>query len=477
MLFNSWPFILFFLSVLLIYFSLPFKWRAPLLLVASYIFYAAWKWEFALLMLAVSLLNFYTGKKIGESENPKSRRRWLALALVLSLAPLVYFKYANFFIGNFIALMEQLGVTGNLKYLNVILPVGISFFTFQALSYSLDVYNKKTKVEPSIVNFTVFVSFFPQLVAGPIERSAHLLSQFREKHYFQSEKFIEGSKLFIWGLFKKIVIADRLAPYVDRIYEHPEIYSGSTLAVATLFFAIQIYCDFSGYSDMAIGSARILGFRLMQNFNLPYLAGSIGNFWKRWHISLSSWFGDYLYIPLGGNRVKYPRWVFNIFVVFLVSGFWHGASWTFIVWGALHALYYLLENWGDRLLKLLSIQQIKATTGYKIFKIVSVFILVCFAWIYFRANNISDAFLISEKIVSDLNSTVYRGASTVTFVLSLALIVFLFVVQLFQYFKISSLYFSKPKTHPVLQLGWYVGLLLGISLLGMSSSAFIYFQF
>jgi len=311
MLFNSWPFILFFLSVLLIYFSLPFKWRAPLLLVASYIFYAAWKWEFALLMLAVSLLNFYTGKKISESENPKSRRRWLALALVLSLAPLVYFKYANFFIGNFIALMEQLGVTGNLKYLNVILPVGISFFTFQALSYSLDVYNKKTKVEPSIVNFTVFVSFFPQLVAGPIERSAHLLSQFREKHYFQSEKFIEGSKLFIWGLFKKIVIADRLAPYVDRIYEHPEIYSGSTLAVATLFFAIQIYCDFSGYSDMAIGSARILGFRLMQNFNLPYLAGSIGNFWKRWHISLSSWFGDYLYIPLGGNRVKYPRWVYG----------------------------------------------------------------------------------------------------------------------------------------------------------------------
>lgn len=476
MLFNSWQFILFFFSVLVIYFSLPFRWRAPLLLVASYIFYAAWKWEFALLMLAVSILNFYTGKKIGETENIKVKRRWLALALVLSLAPLVYYKYANFFIGNFIALMEQVGITGNFRYLNVILPVGISFFTFQALSYSLDVYNKKTTVETSIVNFTVFVSFFPQLVAGPIERSAHLLSQFREKHHFQSERLLEGSKLFIWGLFKKIVIADRLALYVDRIYENPEIYSGSTLAVATLFFAIQIYCDFSGYSDMAIGSARILGFRLMQNFNLPYLAGSIGDFWKRWHISLSSWFGDYLYIPLGGNRVKYPRWVFNIFVVFLVSGFWHGANWTFIVWGALHALYYLFESWGDKLLKLFSARNIKKTTVYKIFKILSVFILVCFAWIYFRANNISDAFFITKKIFLDWRSDINYGPM-VTFVLSTLLIIFLFIVQVFQYFKISSLYFSKPKTHPVLQLFWYVGLLLGISLFGMSSSAFIYFQF
>ncbi len=477
MLFNSWQFILFFLVVFLIYFSIPYRWRPAILLVASYIFYMAWKWEFALLMLGVTLLNFYTGKKISESKKPELRRRWLALALLLSLAPLIYFKYANFFIDNFIRLMKSIGMTGNLAYLNVILPVGISFFTFQALSYSLDIYNKKTNVETSIINFTVFVSFFPQLVAGPIERSSHLLSQFREKHRFESEQFLAGAKLFIWGLFKKVVIADRLAPYVDRIYENPEHFSGSTLAIATLFFTIQIYCDFSGYSDMAIGSARILGFRLMQNFNLPYLASSIGNFWKRWHISLSSWFGDYLYIPLGGNRVKYSRWVFNIFVVFLVSGFWHGANWTFIVWGGLHAVYYILESWGDLFLKFFGLQKIKKSAFYKVFKIITVFLMVWFAWIFFRADNISDAFLISQKIFTDLNSTVYRGASSVTFILSFTLILFLIVVQLLQYFQISSLYFSRPKTHPVLQLIWHIGLLLCISLLGMSSNAFIYFQF
>jgi D-alanyl-lipoteichoic acid acyltransferase DltB (MBOAT superfamily) len=437
----------------------------------------AWKWEFAVLMLAVSAVNFYTGKKISETAQKKEKKLWLALALALSLAPLIYYKYANFFIDNFIELLTFWGVKGSFSYLNVILPVGISFFTFQALSYSLDIYKKKAEVENNFINFVTFVAFFPQLVAGPIERSSHLLSQFREKHNFSSVLFMEGTKLFIWGLFKKVVIADRLSIYVDNIYNHPELHTGSTLAVATLFFAIQIYCDFSGYSDMAIGSARILGFRLMQNFNLPYLASSIGDFWKRWHISLSSWFGDYLYIPLGGNRVSYFRWVLNIFIVFLVSGFWHGANWTFIVWGGLHALYYLFENWGNKLLHILALNQIKKTGAYRVFKVVSVFVLVCFAWIYFRANSIGDAFYISEKIISNIQSPLYKGSSMVTFSLSILLIFFLFVVQLSQYFSISSLYFSKPKTHPALQFTWYVALLLGISLFGMSSSAFIYFQF
>lgn len=477
MLFNSWQFILFFVVVFLLYFSLSYRWRPAILLVASYIFYMAWKWEFAILMLVVSALNFYAGKKIYKANNEKVKNRWLAIALIFSLTPLVYFKYSNFFIGNFISLLESIGINSNFQYLNVILPVGISFFTFQALSYSLDVYNKKINIEHNFINFAVFVAFFPQLVAGPIERSSHLLSQFREKHSFNSERLLEGSKLFIWGLFKKIVIADRLAPYVDRIYENPELYSGSTLAVATLFFTIQIYCDFSGYSDMAIGSGRILGFRLMQNFNLPYLASSIGNFWKRWHISLSSWFADYLYIPLGGNRVKYSRWIFNIFVVFLVSGFWHGANLTFIFWGALHASYYLIENFGERLIKVLHIEKIKNFKGYKVFKIVTVFLLVYYAWIFFRSTNISEALFISEKIITDWKSTLYRGPSTVTFVFSVLLIVFLMIVQLFQYFKISSLYFSKPRTHPALQFAWYVSLMICISLFGMSSNAFIYFQF
>lgn len=477
MLFNSWQFIFFFIIIFFLYFLLPFRWRPVMLLIGSYIFYMAWKWEFAFLMLGVTALNFITGKKISQSTQKKEKRYWLALSLILSLAPLVYYKYANFFIDNFILLMKEFGIKENFTYLNVILPVGISFFTFQALSYSLDVYKKKTQVENNFINFAVFVAFFPQLVAGPIERSSHLLAQFREKHRFDSTLFLEGSKLFIWGLFKKVVIADRLSLYVDRVYSNPDIYSGSTLAIATFFFAIQIYCDFSGYSDMAIGSARILGFKLMQNFNLPYLASSIGNFWKRWHISLSTWFGDYLYIPLGGNRVSYLRWVFNIFVVFLVSGLWHGANWTFVLWGALHALYYLFENWGDKFINFFSLKKLKQSYVYKVFKIVSVFIMVCFAWIYFRANSISDAFLISEKLFTDLNSKLYLGASTVTFLLSVALILLLLTVQVLQYFKYSSLYFSQSRAHPVLQFVWYLSLLIGISLFGMSSSAFIYFQF
>lgn len=477
MLFNSWEFILFFIIVCIVYFSLPYKRRALFLLIASYVFYMAWKWEYAFLMLGVTVVNFYSGKKIGALKERRKQKYWVTLAVIVSLSPLIYFKYANFFIDNYLVFLQSLGTKSSFTFLNVILPVGISFFTFQSLSYTLDVYHKKTLVEANFVNFAVFVAFFPQLVAGPIERSSHLLAQFKEKHQFDSDRFLEGTKLFIWGLFKKVVIADRLSSYVDTIYGTPELYTGSTLTIATIFFAIQIYCDFSGYSDMAIGIARILGFRLMQNFNLPYLASSISDFWKRWHISLSSWFADYVYIPIGGNRVKYLRWVFNIFVVFVLSGFWHGASWTFIVWGALHALYYLLENWGNKLLLYFKLNEVKKTTIYKLIKITLVFILVCYAWIYFRANSISDAFLISEKIMTGWNDTVYLGASTVTFMLSVFLIVFLFVVQVLQYFKISSLYFSKPRTYPLFQFIWYIGLLLGITLFGVSSNAFIYFQF
>ena len=247
--------------------------------------------------------------------------------------------------------------------------------------------------------------------------------------------------------------------------------------LSTFFFAIQIYCDFSGYSDMAIGSARILGFRIMQNFNLPYLASSISNFWKRWHISLSTWFADYLYIPLGGNRVSIYRWIFNIFFVFIVSGFWHGANWTFIIWGALHAFYYLVEYIGDQSLKQASLQSLKNTSFYRLFKIASVFLFVCYAWIFFRAESTHDAFHISEIILTDLNSSVYLGASTVSFVLSIALILFLFIVQILQYNGIASIYFSKPRVPAALQFTYYVFLLTGISLLGISSNAFIYFQF
>lgn len=477
MLFNSWEFILFFCIVFAIYFSIAFRFRPFLLLVASYLFYMFWKWEFAVIMLAVTAVNYYTGLKIAKSTSKKQQKTHLGISVLASLLPLVYFKYANFFIDNFAVMLQELGFKANFATLAVILPVGISFFTFQAMSYSFDVYNKKTPVETNFINFAVFVAFFPQLVAGPIERSSHLLAQFREKHHFKFKLLIEGSKLFIWGLFKKVVIADRLAIYVDRIFENPELYSSATLTIATLFFAVQIYCDFSGYSDMAIGVARMLGFRFMQNFNLPYLANSIADFWKRWHISLSSWFGDYLYIPLGGNRVPYIRWIINIFVVFLVSGFWHGANWTFIVWGGLHALYYLFENWGDKLLNVVKLIHIKKSRIYQLFKIVTIFVLVCFAWIFFRANSIHDAFYIAQEIIFFKTDPLYLGASSITFILSVLLIILLFAVQILQYFKVASLYFSESKMPAVIEFSWYVLLLLGIALLGISSNAFIYFQF
>jgi alginate O-acetyltransferase complex protein AlgI len=477
MLFNSLDFIALFAITALLYFNLPQRYRAFLLLVSSYVFYASWRWDFALVMLGVTLVNYVAGFKIGQHKAVASKRAWLWGAITISLLPLLYLKYANFFIANINTVFEAVDSQVSWSYLEVILPVGISFFTFQALSYALDVYHGRTPVERNLINFSVFVAFFPQLVAGPIERSSHLLGQFRRYHRFDRSAFIAGSKLFIWGLFKKVVIADRLAFYVDRVYADPELYNAPTLAVATLFFAVQIYCDFSGYSDMAIGTAKILGFDLMQNFNLPYLSKSIAAFWRRWHISLSSWFGDYLYKPLGGNRVPYSRWLFNIFVVFLVSGFWHGANWTFIVWGALHALYYVAEHWGDRLMERLKILSWKATKGYVLVKMLVVFILVCYAWIYFRAASIGDAFLISERLFSAWEGRVYLGASTVTFVLSCLLMGLLFVVQVLQYKGVSSLYFSKSKVPTLLQGIWYVALLLGVALLGISSNAFIYFQF
>ncbi|MGB5820436.1 MAG: MBOAT family O-acyltransferase [Saonia sp.] len=456
---------------------MPYKYRMLLLLVSSYVFYMYWRWDFAAIMLVVTIINYYSGIKIEKAERMGAKRAWLYFALISSLIPLLYFKYANFFVENINATLALVDTNTKFSYLDLVLPVGISFFTFQALSYSLDVFYKKSKVEKNIIRFGTFVAFFPQLVAGPIERSSNLLAQFKEKHSFNKDYFITGSKLFIWGLFKKVVIADRLALYVDDIYRVPEMYSGFTLMVATFFFAIQIYCDFSGYSDMAIGTARILGFKLIQNFNLPYFARSISDFWKRWHISLSSWFGDYLYKPLGGSRVSYTKWLRNILIVFLVSGFWHGASWTFIIWGLLHAFYYFFESWGDLLLKKLHIVGIKNTNMYKVYKVISVFILTCYAWIFFRSESLSDAFLITDRIFSSWKPHYYLGASTVTFVLSCLLIVVLFIVQLLQYRGISSLYFSRSKVSPVLRLGWYLMLLLGISVLGLSSNSFIYFQF
>jgi alginate O-acetyltransferase complex protein AlgI len=433
----------------------------------------SWRWDFGILMLIVSSVNFYAGRKIAMEVN---RRAWMLITAVISLLPLLYFKYANFFLESLTGVVQAFGKPIEFPVLNVILPVGISFFTFQALSYSIDIYRRKIEPEPSLVKFLTFVAFFPQLVAGPIERTTNILPQFEIKKRFNGDLAIFGAKLFIWGLFKKVVIADRLSLYVDPVYDNPGIWSSPTFLFATFFFTVQIYCDFSGYTDMAIGIARIMGFRLMQNFNLPYWSSSISDFWKRWHISLSTWFADYMYIPLGGNRVTIPRWMFNILLVFLVSGLWHGANWTFVVWGALHGSYYLLEYFGRKGLKLLGHEEVIQKMWFKWLKVPIIFMLVMIAWIFFRANSIGDALLIIERIFS-WEGPIWWGSSAVTSVLSILLIVLLIGIQILQLTRWVGIYDRHSRFPKWVSAIAFVFLLLGISLFGVSSNAFIYFQF
>jgi D-alanyl-lipoteichoic acid acyltransferase DltB (MBOAT superfamily) len=340
------------------------------------------------------------------------------------------------------------------------------------------VYRGNQKAEHNFFTYALYVMFFPQLVAGPIERPQNMLHQFYEKHHFSIDRLITSGKFIIWGLFKKVVIADRLAVYTDMVYSNPHGYSGSSLFLATFFFTFQIYCDFSGYSDIAIGSAHLLGFRLMQNFNLPYLARSISSFWKCWHISLSTWFSDYVYKPLGGNRVTRLRWIFNVFTVFLLSGLWHGANWTFVIWGALHGLYYLIEYFISKLgFKTGLDKKVENSLIWQFAQNIYVFTIVLFAWVFFRANSVQDAIYIISNIVTNINSPLYTGSSAFDTAVGMALIVLLMIVQIFQKKGIVSIYF-KPSTIPtaIRWIGYAFSIIL-IGMLGVSSEKFIYFQF
>ncbi len=342
MLFNSLQFLIFFPIVVSIFFLLPQKRRWILLLIASYYFYMCWKVEYIVLIIASTLIDYFVAKKMADLKEKVKRKKWLLISLLSNLGILFGFKYFNFVNANVQALFDNFNIFYGVPAFDVLLPVGISFYTFQTLSYTIDVYNGKTPVQNHLGIFAVYVSFFPQLVAGPIERSRHLLPQFYVEHKFSYDRIKYGLQQMLWGFFKKVVIADRLAIVVDGVYNNLDDYSGISLLIATIFFAFQIYCDFSGYSDIAIGSARVMGFELIDNFKRPYFSKSISEFWRRWHISLSTWFRDYLYIPLGGNRVVKWRWYYNLFITFLVSGFWHGANWTFLVWGGLHGAYLII---------------------------------------------------------------------------------------------------------------------------------------
>jgi D-alanyl-lipoteichoic acid acyltransferase DltB (MBOAT superfamily) len=477
MLFNSFQYLLFFPIVCLLYFACPYRWRMALLLLASYYFYMCWRWEYVLLIIVQTEINFLGVLQMEKARSPVAKKTWLIVILTLTLAILFFFKYYNFANNTIGGAFGFIGVPYHIPHLDILLPIGVSFHTFQTLSYTIDVYRGRIPVERSFTKFALFVSFFPLLVAGPIERAKHLLPQLERENHFDVERLCSGLKLMLWGFFKKVVIADRLAEYVSRIYAHPGDFSGATLALATYCFAFQIYCDFSGYSDIAIGSARVMGYDLMQNFNLPYLARSISDFWQRWHISLSTWFRDYVYIPMGGSRVSAGRWAFNIVTVFAVSGLWHGASWAFVIWGGLHGTYYLLERffapYGNRLLCFLRLPEwVRAGI-----QVLITFHLVLIAWIFFRAASLYDALLIVSRICTDLSGPLSFGASSVATILGLCLVVLLLGVQVLQYRNRLPLYCSKVQIPVLLRWSGYLALLAGIAVLGKSGNDFIYFQF
>ena len=404
MLFNSFEFAIFLPLVFIFYwfvFNKNLKLQNSLLLVVSYIFYGWWDWRFLSLIAFSSLVDYIAGIKIEQSNN-KTRRLYLTISLLTNLGFLGVFKYFNFFSQSLANGFAQLGYNIHPFTLDVILPVGISFYTFQTMSYSIDVYRNNLKPTKDLIAFFAYVSFFPQLVAGPIERATNLLPQFQKKRIFKYEDGANGMRQILWGLFKKMVIADNCAVMVDQIFDNYESLPGSVLIMGSIYFALQIYGDFSGYSDIAIGTARLFGFKLMTNFRTPYFSRDMAEFWRRWHISLSTWFRDYVYIPLGGSRVNKWRAIQNTFIIFIVSGFWHGANWTFIIWGVLNAVYFiplLLTGYNRKNIGVIAdgrhLPSIK-----EFFQIGSTFTLTCVAWVFFRAENISEAYLYLYSIIT-----------------------------------------------------------------------------
>ena len=408
MLFNSITFLVFFIIFFIIYWivSKRIGMRNLIILLASYIFYAWWDWRFLSLIIFSTVLDFYLGQKIYKEKISIRKRFYLICSLIANIGLLGYFKYFNFFIDSFVDFIELFGMRSNLSSLNIILPVGISFYTFQTLSYTIDVFRGEFKPTKNIIEFAAFVSFFPQLVAGPIERARNLLPQFTKYRKFSFANAKVGLSQIIWGFFKKIVIADNCAIFVDQIFGNYGELSSFYLILGSVLFAFQIYCDFSGYSDIAIGMSRLLGFDLMTNFKYPYFSRDIAEFWRRWHISLSTWFRDYLYIPLVGSRVGFSRKIGNTFAIFLVSGMWHGANWTFLIWGALNAIYFiplLIQGKNRNYLDVIGSEDLK-NTFKEIPLVFLTFLMTCFAWIFFRSESVSDAWLYIGAIFTEHHS-------------------------------------------------------------------------
>ncbi|PLX16573.1 MAG: membrane-bound O-acyltransferase family protein [Salinivirgaceae bacterium] len=433
MLFNTIDFAIFLPIVFLLYWFATNNNRKVqniLLVLASYVFYGWWDWRFLSLILFSTLVDYTVGLGLQNQNNNRKRKLLLWTSILVNIGFLGFFKYFNFFLDNFIQAFSLFGVQIQGSSLNIILPVGISFYTFQTLSYTIDVYKRKIEPTRDFIAFTAFVSFFPQLVAGPIERASNLLPQFLKERNFKYANAVVGLKQILWGLFKKVVIADNCAYFADIIFSNSEYYSGSTLVLGALFFTFQIYGDFSGYSDIAIGTARLFGFRLMQNFAFPYFSRDIAEFWRRWHISLSTWFRDYLYIPLGGSRGGMLKRIRNTLIIFIVSGFWHCANWTFIVWGALNAIYFLpllVTRNNRRNIEIVAYNSVFPTFR-ELGAILLTFILTVFAWIFFRAENISHAMdyistIFSKSFFDEVSFWGYKYARILYFLIPAFIIV------------------------------------------------------
>jgi len=478
MLFNSINFALFLPIVFLFYWFMPklnFKRQNIILLVASYFFYGCWNWRFLFLLVFSTFLDYFTGIKMSETKNQPTRKFWFWLSVSVNLGLLGVFKYFNFFAESFVEGLSLLGIHADLWSLQIILPVGISFYTFHGLSYVIDIYNDRIKPERNFINYSVFVCFFPLLVAGPIERATHLLPQILKKREFEYAKAVDGLRQILWGLFKKIVIADNCATYVNQIFDSYKIQSGSTLLLGATFFAFQIYGDFSGYSDIAIGTAKLFGIDLLRNFAFPYFSRDIAEFWRRWHISLTTWFRDYLYIPLGGSRGSKAQIVRNTFIIFLVSGFWHGANWTFLAWGTYHALLFL---------PLILLQKNRKNTNNvaqgrifptlkEIIQMTSTFLLVVLGWVFFRAENIGKALDYLERIFTKSLITIPFTQGNNSLFLSV------FIMIAFEWFQRNKKYGLQIDFIKNAFVRWsvYFGVLLIIFFFGGKSDTFIYFQF
>lgn len=484
MLFNSLEYAVFLPLVFALYWILPHKFRWILLFISSYYFYMSWNVKYVALILFTTIISYVCSLLLEKTENVKLKKAYITVTLCASLGVLFFFKYFNFFSNSICEVLNKMAIPLNPVTINVLLPVGISFYTFQTLSYVIDVYRGDVKPEHHFGKYATFISFFPQLVAGPIERTGNLLPQITKEHQFDYKKATYGLKLMAWGFFKKIAVADTLAIYVDQVYGNPEKYQGAVLVLVSMMFAIQIYCDFSGYSDIAIGTAKLFGIDLMKNFRSPYFSSGIKEFWSKWHISLSTWFKDYVYIPLGGNRKGEFRRSMNLIITFLVSGLWHGANWTYVIWGGIHGVSQVLENVFKRIF---TKKKERKNIGYLRYwgSVILLFLFCTVTWIFFRAGTVSEAIYIFENMFIGIgNPWTYLRAGISALNCSrlekINMLVMFLILFVYDYFdgktdvitKISEL--SSP-------VRWMIYILLTLLIILFvpleSGGEFIYFQF